>query len=275
MKYIYVKATNAPESLSSHLKKSFKHRLIKIIPNALIVIGATAITTVSYPMISYQLKNYAWQQKKLTSPVNQTDLNSLQNLAEKNQSNTNPADPATPVNAYTEPEVVEEIDYTKAQNWFTTDDYDNNNYQSLSSQVSSYTISIPTLNIDNMTVKVGGDDLDKHLIHYPGTALPGELGNPVIFGHSVLPIFYNPTSYVSIFSKLPTLDEDDEIFIHIDGITYRYTVSSYHEVEPNQIELLEQRYDRRTLTLVTCVPPGTYLRRGVILAQLDPYYGNQ
>ena len=119
-----------------------------------------------------------------------------------------------------------------------------------------------------MNVVIGGDDLDKHLIHYQGTALPGEFGNPVIFGHSILPVFYNPQNYISVFSLLPTLKTGDEVIIDYDGISYKYEVYSYHEVFPNQIEVLQQRYDRKTLTLITCVPPGTYLKRGVILAEL-------
>ena len=76
---------------------------------------------------------------------------------------------------------------------------------------------------------------------------------------------------MSVFTMIPNLEKDDEIFITYDNITYRYLVQSYHEIQPDQVEVLAQRYDRRTLTLITCVPQGTYLRRGVILAQLAEY----
>ena len=106
------------------------------------------------------------------------------------------------------------------------------------------------------------------LIQYPGTALPGQYGNPVVFGHSVLPQFFNPQNYKTIFSTLPTLKEGDEILIDFDGITYRYEVVSLHEVLPENVSVLEQRYNTEYLTLITCVPPGTYLRRLVVTARL-------
>jgi len=40
------------------------------------------------------------------------------------------------------------------------------------------------------------------------------------------------------------------------------------EVEPEDLSILEQRFDDSYLTLVTCVPPGTYLRRLVVRARL-------
>lgn len=223
-------------------------------PNLLIVIGATAVTTVAYPMVSYQLQTQRWAQVELAQTVTSSD-------------------PAQPVQAIADgipqPKIVDGIDYTKASNWFLDKNSQaNKETKSLKNSISAYTLSIPKLKIEDMEVVIGGENLDEHLIHYEGTALPGELGNPVIFGHSVLPVFYNPKSYISVFSLLPTLKPGDDIEVNYDGVEYTYRVSSYHEVQPDQIEVLEQRYDRKTLTLITCVPPGTFLRRGVILAEL-------
>ena len=93
------------------------------------------------------------------------------------------------------------MDYTQASTWFpggaTKQDF-------TTSKVDYYTISVPKLKIDSASVAIGGEDLNKSLIQYPGTALPGKRGNSVIFGHSILPIFYNPKNYISIFSLLPT-----------------------------------------------------------------------
>lgn len=144
-------------------------------------------------------------------------------------------------------------DYTKASNWFeggaAKEKFDE-------SKVSFYTISIPKLKIDNATVAIGGDNLEKHLIQYPGTALPGKNGNAVIFGHSILPAFYNPKNYISIFSMLPTLEKDDEIFVYFDGVEYRYLVEDLFEVLPTDIQVLQQDITDSFLTLVTCTPPG-------------------
>jgi sortase A len=144
-------------------------------------------------------------------------------------------------------------DFTKASNWFPEAP---KNRDFGDSKVSFYTISIPKLKIENAIVAIGGEDLTKNLIQYPGTALPGKNGNAVIFGHSVLPIFYNPKNYTAIFSTLPSLKEGDDVFIEYDGISYRFKVEELFEIYPTDIQILEQNPSDAFITLVTCVPPG-------------------
>lgn len=266
--YVYLKAEPAPPSKFREAKKRTTRRLARMLPNILIVLGATTVTTVAYPMISFQLTHSNNQTLAVVSPVNDIDMKTMKIDADKNPKML--ADNAEiPVQAFQDNKIepiIVDIDYTKASNWFpeamTKKEFNSDEI------ATSYNLSIPKLNIDKMNVEIGGENLDKSLIQYGGTALPGQPGNPVIFGHSVLPIFNNPKSYMSVFTKLPTLKDDDEIFIDYDGIRYKYVVESYHEVQPEDIEVLEQRYDRQTVTLITCVPPGTYLRRGVIQAHL-------
>ena len=166
-----------------------------------------------------------------------------------------------------------EYDTTLASNWFPggakKEDFS-------SSNISYFTISIPRLKIDAATVSVGGEDLSKNLIQYPGTALPGKTGNTVIFGHSVLPIFYDPKSYITIFSTLPTLKKGDEINISFDGIAYKYAVENMFEVMPADLEVLDQDTSQSYLSLVTCVPPGHPLKpkRLVVRAKLIPWNTN-
>lgn len=138
------------------------------------------------------------------------------------------------------------------------------------SKITHYNLSIPKLKIQEAVVEIGGEDLKKSLIHYPGTALPGQFGNAVIFGHSVLPQFFNQKDYKTIFSTLPTLKLKDEIIVNFDGVTYRYVIEEMVEVKPDDISILEQRYDDSYITLITCVPPGTYLRRLIVRARLTP-----
>ncbi len=135
-------------------------------------------------------------------------------------------------------------------------------------QIKFYTITIPKLKIADASVEIGGENLGQSLIHYAGTALPGEYGNSVVFGHSTLPQFFNPKQYLSIFSLLPSLKEGAEIFVSFDGVTYKYVVESLKTFDPSDISVLEQRFDDRYLTLVTCVPPGTYWKRLAVKARL-------
>lgn len=144
-------------------------------------------------------------------------------------------------------------DFTKASNWFPGAEKTKLNVES---KVSFYTVSIPKLKIQDARVAIGGEDLSKNLVQYSGTALPGKNGNAVIFGHSVLPIFYNPKNYMSIFSTLPTLKKGDDIFINYDSIAYKFVVEELFEIYPTDIQILEQNLSDSFLTLVTCVPPG-------------------
>lgn len=137
------------------------------------------------------------------------------------------------------------------------------------SPVNSYTLSIPRLNLFDATVVIAGDDLAKSLIHYGGTGLPGEYGNAVIFGHSTLPQFYKGVKdYHSIFATLPTVKIGDDIIIKLDGVTYNYEVYDKVVVEPTDLSPLEQRFDDSYITVVTCVPPGTYFYRLNVKARL-------
>lgn len=169
----------------------------------------------------------------------------------------------------TEVLTTENLDYTKASNWFygaaAKEDF-------VSANISYFTLSIPKLKINDATVALGGEDLSKNLIQYPGTAFPGKSGNAVIFGHSILPIFYNPRDYLSIFSLLPTLKAGDEITVNYDGVTYKYEVESMFEVSPTDIQVLDQNKSDSFLTLVTCVPPGDPRkpRRLIVRARVVP-----
>ncbi len=160
--------------------------------------------------------------------------------------------------------VTDGPDYTNANVWFPASPQ-----KKVVSAVTAYTLSIPKLGIKDALVVISGDDLNKSLIHYGGTGLPGEYGTAVIFGHSVLPQFYNPTNYKTIFSTLPTMKIGDEIFVRYDGVTYRYVVYEMLVTEANDLTPLAQRFDDSYVTLITCVPPGTYWKRLNVRARLE------
>lgn len=160
-------------------------------------------------------------------------------------------------------------DYTQLNNWFVADSVSKTNSPAQSSLTQKpYYLSIPELKINNAIVEIGSQDLKKSLVQYPQTALPGEPGNTIIFGHSVLPQFFNPNSYITIFSTLYRLNVGDQIFVNYDNIKYKYRVEEMYEVKPTDLSVLHQRFDGRYLTLITCSPPGTYLRRLVVKAHL-------
>jgi sortase A len=158
-------------------------------------------------------------------------------------------------------------DLTRASNWM------NDEPSTFTSNVQTYfSLSIPRLGIEQARVAIGSEDLSDSLIQYPQTALPGRVGNSVIFGHSILPQYFDPKNYLSIFSTLPRLKSGDRVFVYYDGVTYTYEVESMFEVSPTDIQILEQSRGHSYLTLVTCTPPGHPLkpRRLIVRAKLIP-----
>ncbi len=135
-------------------------------------------------------------------------------------------------------------------------------------RVLRYKISVPKLGIKDVLVTIDGHDLSQSLIQYKGTSVPGDLGQPVIFGHSNLPQFYNPKNYKTVFTQLPKLRVGDLIVVDYDGVKYTYQVMSLKVVKPDNFTILEQYYNYRGLRLVTCVPPGTTWERLVVEAKL-------
>ncbi len=164
---------------------------------------------------------------------------------------------------------IEATDFTRASNWFVGG-AERRDFSS--SAVSHYTLSIPELGIQSASVAIGGEDLADNLVHYPGTGLPGKVGNSVIFGHSILPQFYDPKDYLAIFSTLPTLEEGDLIKINYDGVAYTYQVESMFEVLPTDLQVLDQNANDSYISLITCVPPGHPLKpkRLVVRAKIVP-----
>lgn len=166
----------------------------------------------------------------------------------------------------------QDLDYTRASNWFVggakRQDF-------VSGDISFYTLSIPALGIEAATVAIGGEDLSDSLIQYPGTAPPGKTGNAVIFGHSILPQFFDPNNYLAIFSTLPNLKKGNEIYVNYDGISYKYRVENLFEVKPADIQVLEQSTSDSYLSLITCTPPGHPLKpkRLIIRARIVPTSG--
>lgn len=231
--YRYIKAASLGKQLARQQRLDFIWRGLSVLA---LIVGLTLIGNAALPILSYELTRSRFNQP-LVSPLSSQGIILGQEAS---------------------------LDYSNPKVWFPTAPV----LPPKPSRITHYNLSIPKLEIESVTVQIGGEDLMSSLIHYPGTALPGQYGNVVIFGHSVLPQFFNPKSYKTIFSTLPQLEEGDEILVDFDGVQYRYLVKKIVETSPEDVSILEQSYDSQWLSLITCVPPGTYLRRLVVRAQL-------
>ena len=137
--------------------------------------------------------------------------------------------------------------------------------------VNDNSLNLPIINVKApVTWKVANtpdkvaDGLSKGLIQIQGTALPGETGNVFITGHSSnYP--WAKGNYNNIFALLNKIVVGDLAQIKYQNVNYLYKVKEIRVVEPDDISVLASKKES-TLTLMTCTPVGTSLRRLIIVA---------
>ena len=231
---------------------SQKKRIIHYSSYISLILGSLLLFWSFYPVISFEIYSRIFIQQQINSPIPRSQLvSSLQQansvLGSYNVFSNNLRD------------------FTQVNLWFPTKPQTT---QDVKLKIENYSLSIPKLNIKEALVIVGGDDLKKSLVHYLPQSLPGEYGNVVIFGHSTLPQLYDPKNYTTIFTYLPSLEKEDKITVKVNEQEYEYEVFEIFVVNPEEVSVLEQSNDASYLTLITCVPPGTYWKRLVVRAKL-------
>ncbi len=102
------------------------------------------------------------------------------------------------------------------------------------------------------------------VVHFPGTAMPGEGGNVVITGHSSY-FPWDPGRFKDVFALLHQVEVGDKVVVYHEQKKYEYIVSAKKVVKPSQVDVLTQNGEDK-LTLITCTPVGTDLNRLVITA---------
>ena len=110
------------------------------------------------------------------------------------------------------------------------------------------------------------DGLRGGVVHYPGTAKPGQYGNVFLTGHSSY-YPWAPGEFKDVFATLSKLEAGDRYFVYYDQIKYAYQVVDKQEVQPSNVNVLDQPNDKKVSTLMTCTPVGTTLRRLIITAE--------
>ncbi|HEX5744309.1 MAG TPA: sortase, partial [Candidatus Saccharimonadales bacterium] len=111
------------------------------------------------------------------------------------------------------------------------------------------------------------DALDNGVVHYPYTAVPGQNGNAAFFGHSSNNIF-NQGKYKFAFVLLHNLVKGDTFYLTSKGKVYVYKVIIRKVVEPTEVGVLGPVPGQTaTATLITCDPPGTSLKRLIVVGQ--------
>lgn len=120
--------------------------------------------------------------------------------------------------------------------------------------------------VDWQDARVYQRALTRGVAHAKGTARPGEPGNIFIFSHSGVD-FFEANRYNALFYLIDKLQSGDEIAILYRKETFTYRVTEKKIVAAESVEYLKGEADRKTLTLMTCYPAGTTLKRLVVIAE--------
>jgi len=110
--------------------------------------------------------------------------------------------------------------------------------------------------------------LDKGVVHFPDSVLPGEKGQTIILGHSAPPNWPD-INYDNVFSRLNELEGEDEIFVYFNHQKYNYSVIKKILLERGE-EISEDSLTNsdNMLILISCWPPGKDIRRIAVEAKL-------
>lgn len=120
-------------------------------------------------------------------------------------------------------------------------------------------------NVDVEKEEIYKEALKKGVAHAKGTALPGEDNNIYLFAHSSLN-FWQLGKYATVFNLLRKLERGDRIVLFYQNNMYDYRVEEKRITEGFDTKPLTTQYEKETLTLQTCHPPGTTFKRLIIIA---------
>ena len=98
-------------------------------------------------------------------------------------------------------------------------------------------------------------NIDKGPSHWPGSAMPGEVGNAVFAGHRV--------TKTRPFRNIDKLAVGDEVTFTVHGVRSLYRVIESFVVKPNRLDIVDPT-PTATATLFACHPPGSARERYVV-----------
>ncbi|MFP5320945.1 MAG: class E sortase [Acidimicrobiia bacterium] len=121
-------------------------------------------------------------------------------------------------------------------------------------EVRHGTLEIPAIGLSQPLFEgVSLTAINRGPSHWPGTAMPGELGNVVVAGHR--------TTYTRPFWDLQALNPGDQlIFAMADGSRHTYALDRLEIVSPDAVHIVDQTH-AYTATLFACHPRGSARQR--------------
>ena len=131
-------------------------------------------------------------------------------------------------------------------------------------------VSVPTTNLYQENWSGLEEDIQEGLrsgvVHYPGTAEPGQIGNFFVTGHSSY-YLWDPGQYTDVFARLHDLQIGDEYIVFWNQNVHRYRIVERKVVSPKNVDVLSQPDHKHVSTLMTCTPIGTATNRLILVAK--------
>jgi LPXTG-site transpeptidase (sortase) family protein len=133
-------------------------------------------------------------------------------------------------------------------------------------EIPALGIRTAVVNPTSSSISVLDAELTKGAVRYPGSGIPGEEGNVLIFGHSShLPVVHNQA--YRAFNDIQKLREGDVIYVIGKENAYIYAVESVEEAT-TESDAVPLAVDGAKLTLATCNNFGSKEDRFIVVASL-------
>ena len=120
-------------------------------------------------------------------------------------------------------------------------------------------------NVDTSSQKIYDQALRQGVAHAAGSSFPGSGETVWLFAHST-DSPWNVVRYNAVFFLLRKLEPGDEVVVFFANRRFNYQVFETKTVEANDTSFLANQGEER-LVLQTCWPPGTTLKRLIVLAK--------
>ena len=259
----YAEAISAPVSLPRKIWRASRS-LGRFVITTCLIFGVIQIS-INYPAYKQQYDFFREQQLSIKDPQKEI-LKSLQRTPSNDPISTTQIAEAATSNSV-------------AESFNTQKEVINYNNFELSPSDNRIVIgkigkNVPVVNVPD-TKLINGDyaGLDKDIqatllkgiVHYPGTASPGETGNVFFTGHSSNYVWIK-SAYNDVFALLQELVVGDKVTVYWQGKKFIYQVYDIKVVAPTDTWVLQQSGNEypSIMTLMTCTPVGTSLKRLII-----------
>lgn len=142
-------------------------------------------------------------------------------------------------------EVLESFENQLKEDNTNNESHEDVNLDSINGYTPIAIMEIPSIRLKQPVVEGVTEDVIKYFLgKFPGSAMPGEVGNFSVAGHRV-------SDFTDAFINLYKVKPGDKVIVTTKSGKYTYEVDESFIVEPEQVEVLDTA-DYEKITLITC-----------------------